>query len=225
MVFPLTFSGVTLSIDDNGDTETDVDSSRNDEPPAPQDANIWYPEIPDPRLSFVGVPGLPGAYRNRQDEMPLSTILFGGLKGELLCHIVKMTVWIVDNNPGHYVVWGIGFTFDCLVEGKNSLVLGYSRDDGEYDFPIDGRGGERICQIDRIFQYSWASHLRFRVRLFAPGRLSWLVFLWIRCANLLRFFKRFIQLETESSNSRRPSPTCVLGKTLSSSLSLYLMGR
>ncbi|OBT90787.1 hypothetical protein VE02_00607 [Pseudogymnoascus sp. 03VT05] len=74
------------------DTETDVHSSHNDEPPAPQDVNIWYPEIPDPSLSFIGVPGLPAAYRYGQDEMPLSTILFGGLKGELLCHIVKMTV-------------------------------------------------------------------------------------------------------------------------------------
>ncbi|KFZ06723.1 hypothetical protein V501_07174 [Pseudogymnoascus sp. VKM F-4519 (FW-2642)] len=157
---------VTLSVADKGDTETDVHSSRDDEAPAPRDANIWYPEIPDSSLSFIGAPGFPGAYRNRQDEMPLSTILFGGLKGELLCHIVKMTVWIADIPPAHYVVCGIGFTFDCPVEGKNSLVLGYSRDDGEnyfaYDFPIDGRGGERICGMDKIFQYNWASDLRFR---------------------------------------------------------------
>ncbi|OBT80628.1 hypothetical protein VF21_00524 [Pseudogymnoascus sp. 05NY08] len=154
---------VTLSVAGKDDTETDVHSRHNDEPPAPQDVNIWYPEIPDPSLSFIGVPGLPAAYRYGQDEMPLSTILFGGLKGELLCHIVKMTVWISDMTPGNYVVLGIGFTFDCPVEGKSSPVLGHSRDDGEYDFPIDGRGGERICQMDKIFQYTWASHLRFRI--------------------------------------------------------------
>lgn len=97
--------------------------------------------------------------------MPLSMILFGGLKGELLRHVVKMTVWIADTHPAHCVVWGIGFTFDCLVQGQNSLVLGHRRDKGEYNFPIDGRGGERICRMESISQYSWACDLGFKVRL------------------------------------------------------------
>lgn len=139
--------------------------ARDIEHQAPRDANVWYPEIPDPCLSFISVPELPQAYRHRQEEMPLSMILFGGLKGELLPHIIKMTVWIADTHPVNCVVWGIGFTFDCLVEGKSSLVLGYSRDDGEYDFHIDGQGGERICQIDKISQYSLACDLGFRVRV------------------------------------------------------------
>ncbi|KFY84801.1 hypothetical protein V500_08978 [Pseudogymnoascus sp. VKM F-4518 (FW-2643)] len=155
---------VTLSVAGKDEIETDMKTSHNDKPPAPRDTNIWFPEIPDPSLLFLSVPELPRVYRHGQDEMPLSMILFGGLKGELLRHIVKMTVWINDTHPLMCVVWGIGFTFDCLVDGQRSLVLGHSRDDGEYDFPIDGRGGERICRMESITQYSWTCDLGFRVR-------------------------------------------------------------
>ncbi|KFY49978.1 hypothetical protein V496_09679 [Pseudogymnoascus sp. VKM F-4515 (FW-2607)] len=153
---------VSLSVARKDETETETQTSRSDEPQEPRDANIWYPQIPDPCLSFESLPELPGVYRQGQDEMPLSMILFGGLKGELLRHVVKMTVWIADTHPAHCVVWGIGFTFDCLVQGQSSLVLGHRRDDGEYNFPIDGRGGERICRMESISQYSSACDLGFK---------------------------------------------------------------
>ena len=148
-------------------------------------------------------------------------ILFGGLKGELLRHIVKMTVWIADTHPVKCVVWDIGFTFDCLVDGQSSLVLGHSRDDGEYDFPIDGRGGERICRMESISHYSWARDLGFRVRPnlllgACPGSYSF----DYRFVNSPLFCKKFIQLAAGPSNSRRTAPGCVFVKTQSASLSL-----
>lgn len=153
--------------------------------------------------------------------MPLSMILFGGLKGELLRHIVKMTVWIADTHPVQCVVWGIGFTFNCLVDCQSSLVLGHSRDGGEYDFPIYGRGGERICRMESITQYSWACDLGFRVRPnlllgACPGSYAF----DYRFANSPLFCKRFIQLAAGPSNSRRTAPGCVFVKTQSASLSL-----
>ncbi|OBT70246.1 hypothetical protein VE03_00229 [Pseudogymnoascus sp. 23342-1-I1] len=39
---------VTLSVARKDETETETQTSRNDEPQEPRDANIWYPEIPDP---------------------------------------------------------------------------------------------------------------------------------------------------------------------------------
>jgi hypothetical protein len=53
-------------------------------------------------------------------EMPLSMVLFDGLKGQVLPHVVKMTVWVLNKEA----VRGIGFTFDRLLEGRTSQVLG-----------------------------------------------------------------------------------------------------
>ena len=39
-------------------------------------------------------------------EMPLSMVLFGGLKGQVLPQVVKMTVWVLNKEA----VRGIGFT-------------------------------------------------------------------------------------------------------------------
>ncbi|KFY42650.1 hypothetical protein V494_02310 [Pseudogymnoascus sp. VKM F-4513 (FW-928)] len=154
---------VTLSVASKYKSEADSQSSNNDESPDLRDTNIWFPEVPDPSLSFTGVPELRRTYKQRGDEMPLSMILFGGLKGELLPHIVKMTFWAANHRPPAFLVWGIEFTFDRLVEGKSSLVLGRSDGGRRYDCPIDGRGGERICQMELTSQYGYTCPYKFKI--------------------------------------------------------------
>lgn len=196
--------------------ETDVQTSSKDRLPAPRDVRLWFPDIPDPSLTFVSVPDVRGRSHRHLEapEMPLSMILFGGPKGELLDHIAKMTVWIQDDNPKDCKILGIAFTFDCLVEGgQNLLMLGRRGRDGGHSFFIDGCG-ERICRVERISQYSLTFDLGFKVSL----KLHLNVYLGLYVfdcgfANSVLFCKRSTRLETDPSNSHRPTLGCLFGKT------------
>lgn len=155
-----------MSVAGKDETETDVQTRSNDKLPAPRDVRLWIPDIPDPSLSFVSVLDvreMPQRYNAA--EMPLSMILFDGLKGELLDHIAKMTVWVQDENPKDCSIIGIAFTFDCLGEGdQNSMMLGRRGTDRGHVFLIDGHG-ERICRVERISRYNLSFDLGFRVSL------------------------------------------------------------
>jgi hypothetical protein len=116
-----------------------------------RDTAVWSHEIPDARLRFLGLQVSQEKYHDRQ--IPFSIGLFGALEGQNLCHIVSLTVWIMG--PEQFL--GIGVSFDRLIDGQSTLLLGGDYIKGikqpfptarQLDFSIDSRSGERITGVD-----------------------------------------------------------------------------
>lgn len=129
-----------------------------------RDTALWWPDIPEPHLSFSGIDERDLRYDEVGDagehQRPLSTLLFGGAQGEFLKHITQFTV--LSQKHG---VMGIEVTFDRPVNGSRSILLGRNvpcRSPGwrrfqnppspgslhTTDIMIDSADGEEITSID-----------------------------------------------------------------------------
>lgn len=135
-----------------------------------REKNLWYPEVPDERLSFMGVESVQSS---RTSYRPLTTALFGGQEGQYLPHIKRVKIWTTEGRPGHEkwrlpCIRGIQFLYDDSMEESQLMLLGQplgeSPERRVYHMDLDSRNGERIVQLD-VFYVSRETSTLFRIRV------------------------------------------------------------
>ncbi|CVL11776.1 hypothetical protein FPRO06_13074 [Fusarium proliferatum] len=132
---------------------------------------LWYPEVPGEGLLFNGSRGNePRAKQN----LPVTTVLFGGSDGRYLSQLSEIVVWVFDICH----VAGIEFRY---TDSSQNCQLGYvgpfdenypgrrnfspDSHDSTVSFHIDGASGERLSSIDVQTSGSYVVGLRLRTNL------------------------------------------------------------
>jgi hypothetical protein len=132
------------------------------------DNAFWLPDLPSDQLVFRGAG--PSSAGGRRKHYPFSTILFGGLSGEHLPHLTKVTFWIEKRispvGREHERGFGISVEYDIQVDGRKIHTFGqvpgchqawpggrgseeeFTRQFKRIPVRVDGPGGERITQLD-----------------------------------------------------------------------------
>lgn len=126
-----------------------------------RDTALWYPDIPHPALSFLGVPEKRISKPPPPEEVPFSFEIFGGLSGESTSDVTNIAVRTRE----------FGDCLDTLSIAVNfrnretaaELGLQGAETAPSHDFTIDGPGGERITSLDKFHAYG--SLLGFKVCL------------------------------------------------------------
>lgn len=92
--------------------------------PSLRDTELWFPDIPEPHLSFCGI--------SRKDlriddpekhQRPLSTLIFGAGDGAHSNHIKHITVLTQEDHG----VMGLAVTYESPLDGKTSMFLGSNK--------------------------------------------------------------------------------------------------
>ncbi|KAL2136897.1 hypothetical protein VTI74DRAFT_623 [Chaetomium olivicolor] len=128
-----------------------------------RDQALWFPDIPQPDLKFVGE-DLEDGGGVGAEQLPLTITIFGGPQGQDLGSVVGITV--LFDVLHRVVAFEVSFTSGrpAVRVGLDNTALGHSQvseDDEQPEacyFAIDGPGGERITALDVIH-----SHVGFRL--------------------------------------------------------------
>ncbi|KAH7122101.1 hypothetical protein B0J13DRAFT_156355 [Dactylonectria estremocensis] len=145
-----------------------------------RDTAVWFPEIPDQSLSFLGPkqPTTDSAHR-----IPLSTLMFGGLNGQHLSEVHSIQVWTGSERWKSIVAIDVSFTTSrktirlgtpkmpsqiALARNKYSDEESIHEDDVPkpetmHEFVIDSGGGERITGLDTIHAPYKEKFLGFKI--------------------------------------------------------------
>ncbi|KAF5623572.1 hypothetical protein F25303_11781 [Fusarium sp. NRRL 25303] len=132
---------------------------------------LWYPEVPGEGLLFHGSRGdEPRAKQN----LPVTTVLFGGSDGRYMSQLSEIVVWVFDichvagieflyTDSSHNCQLGYVGPFDENYPGRRN----FSPDshDSTVFFHIDGASGERLSSIDVQTSGSHVVGLRLRTNL------------------------------------------------------------
>jgi hypothetical protein len=105
----------------------------------------------------------------RRCRLPYSSCIFGGLQGELISHLRRVTVWSTDlareilsvtTQRDRLGIRAIEFHYDCRVGEANTMVLGAiprycPETSGEsYSFSFDLEEHESIVGFDALYERS-----------------------------------------------------------------------
>ncbi|KAI9148850.1 hypothetical protein HJFPF1_10892 [Paramyrothecium foliicola] len=156
---------VSLSVPSNLKTETDPAAS-----PCSRDATLWYPDIPHPALSFLGVSDIKHNADPHQ-ELPVCFQVVGCPNDDHVQQINSITVRTRGSDDG--LGDELGAALSILIGStsiKDTAQLGL-RDVNpgiEREFTIDTHGGERITGLDTLsgggelleFKQIYTSHNR-----------------------------------------------------------------
>ncbi|RDL36914.1 uncharacterized protein BP5553_06266 [Venustampulla echinocandica] len=120
-----------------------------------RDTVRWYPDIPDETLSINNAAQLDLPRRTL-----FVTMLYGGLRGVRLPHLIGITAWTF----GTLGIYRIDFIYDTQIDGQKTHTVGGrgpfshfrngrgrnsdSFANSEISFQIDGPGGEMITAVD-----------------------------------------------------------------------------
>ncbi|KAK4118329.1 hypothetical protein N657DRAFT_651413 [Parathielavia appendiculata] len=116
---------------------------------------LWHPDFPGPHLTFLGAKRILNPHPG--EDLPLSTMIFGGVKGEELQHVLGITVWVDERNDPIPTVLAIDIS---RVAGPSPHRFGYTdlalstvsySPIQKFEFPIDGPSGERIVKMESCY--------------------------------------------------------------------------
>lgn len=134
------------------------DQSRREEQLNFEDTVVWYPDIPDPRFTFIGTSGLVYGSSTR-NECPVSFHTFCDPDGRSTYDFQGVSVRMYESSDsGIQKALSIAFRSDPLGTWMNrdTPLLGLQSTDignRQYDFAIDHAGGEFIAGLD-VFHVS-----------------------------------------------------------------------
>ncbi|KAH7324416.1 hypothetical protein B0I35DRAFT_349090 [Stachybotrys elegans] len=105
---------------------------------------LWYPQIPNTRLRFLGMTSSV-TERNQPEDLPICYTIFGGSSGENLDGISGLTVRGHDETGEGFLSIAVDFT-----DPNRRVVFGSNktRSSEEWPFVIHGSRGERITGVD-----------------------------------------------------------------------------
>ncbi|KFA49688.1 hypothetical protein S40293_01456 [Stachybotrys chartarum IBT 40293] len=114
-----------------------------------RDTTLWYPEIPHPNFSFLGVSeNLHLSDQNQ--ELPLCFDVFGGDNGERIENF--STISFETKEVGAMIYEIVGFHTNMSHVAR--LVIQGVQGKRRHDLEIDGPGGERITGLDTFHIYT-----------------------------------------------------------------------
>lgn len=110
-----------------------------------QDKLLWFLEIPSPNLKFLGPQQR--KIRTGWEDLPLSTLVFGGPRGEDLKHLQGLTLETVRG----YSIRAVEAFFS---DGRPPVRIGRRlpyESPKKHHWEVDGPGGKRITSIDSMW--------------------------------------------------------------------------
>ncbi|KFA76645.1 hypothetical protein S40288_05956 [Stachybotrys chartarum IBT 40288] len=120
-----------------------------------RDTTLWYPEIPYPNFSFLGVSeNLHLSDQNQ--ELPLCFNVFGGDNGERIENL--STISFETKEVGAMIYEIVGFHTNMSHVAR--LVIQGVQGKRRHDLEIDGPGGERITGLDTFHVYGGLLNLK-----------------------------------------------------------------
>lgn len=122
-----------------------------------RDTVDWFPDIPPPHLKFRGTQWRPRECPRLTIARPVSLFVFGGPEGQDLGHLKKLVVVVGDKVDNSHSVFGVEAIFS---DERPRVRLGLPKPFGcsnrvrEFEFALDGAGGERIVSVKPYYQAS-----------------------------------------------------------------------
>ena len=109
-----------------------------------RDKALWFPDIPSPRLSFLGIDNL--RLLKSDKGRPLFLAILGGPEGQHLHHVLEIRAYLGDGGN----LWGLDVYF---VDELEPVRLGVDDVTSEETlaFKVNAAGGERIATVDALY--------------------------------------------------------------------------